>query len=141
MATLNWYGPQVTAAIRKESALRVEYAARATRDFLRKMVGQKRVATSARQATRLMKRGIALVSGGSTAGGYPAFRTGWLQKNIQMEMDRAKVEARVGTNVLYGRYLEFGTRLMAARPWLSSGFRELAPAIKRILEAPVGGTI
>jgi HK97 gp10 family phage protein len=68
-------------------------------------------------------------------------RTGHLRRNVQMEMDRQRIEARVGTNVVYGRYLEFGTSKMAARPWLSRGFRETAAEIRRILTTPIGSPI
>jgi len=78
---------------------------------------------------RLIRR---YVSGGS-AGTYPYLRRGWLRANIQMEMDRSILTARVGTNVLYGRYLEFGTRKMAARPWLSLALRDFGPQLRAIL--------
>ncbi len=154
MAEYKWYGDKITAQIRKETALRVEYASRSIRDHIRTQLGQQRFPPSGPE------------------GGYPAMRSGHLRRNIQMEMNRALCEGRVGTSVLYGRYLEFGTRggkiITAApgkmlrfrgrdggwvfrksvklapikpRPWLSRGFREFAPQIKRILETPIGGTI
>ena len=80
---------------------------------------------------------------GSSAGRYPYKRSGNLRRNIQMEFDRASMTARVGTNVLYGRYLEFGTRRMAPRPWLSLALRDFGPQLRSILngEGSVGGPI
>lgn len=43
----------------------------------------------------------------------------------------------VGTNVKYGRYLEFGTSRMGARPWLIPKFEQLKFAARMILEAPM----
>ena len=69
----------------------------------------------------------------SAPGEYPRKMLGHLRRNIQMEFDAATMVARVGTNVKYGKYLETGTRRMAARPWLSRGLREAQSAIRRIL--------
>lgn len=124
MADLKWYGPRMIAAIRNQAAIRIEYAARATRDHLRTQLGRMRFPPA------------------GPPGDYPALRTGHLRRNVQMEMDRARLEARVGTNVKYGRYLEFGTtRGLAPRPWLSRGFREMTGEILRILKTPAGGAV
>ncbi len=46
--------------------------------------------------------------------------TGNLRSNITHEVKSqgSKHEGRIGTNVFYGKHLEFGTRRMPARPWL-----------------------
>ena len=51
---------------------------------------------------------------GSSAGTFPFKRTGQLRRNVQQEYDAATKTARVGTNVVYGKWLEFGTRRMRA---------------------------
>lgn len=60
----------------------------------------------------------------SSAGEYPASDTGHLASNIEIEGLGKKIVS-VGTDVMYGRYLEFGTRKILPRPWLQPSF-ELA---------------
>ncbi len=60
----------------------------------------------------------------SSAGEYPASDTGRLASSIEIEGLGKKVVS-VGTAVMYGRYLEFGTKKMRSRPWLQPSF-ELA---------------
>ena len=47
----------------------------------------------------------------------------------------AKMESKVGTNIIYGAYLEFGTSKMAARPWLERSFRKAAEGVAKELKA------
>jgi hypothetical protein len=61
----------------------------------------------------------------SKPGEPPKKVTGHLQRMIMHELDRSKGKARVGTNVVYGKFLELGTRIMRRRPWLSRGVRWL----------------
>ena len=60
----------------------------------------------------------------SAPGERPASDTGRLASSIEIEGLGKKVVA-VGTAVMYGRHLEFGTRNMFSRPWLQPSF-ELA---------------
>src|SRR5690606_25478388 len=65
-------------------------------------------------------------------------RTGTLQKSVAFEtswmnLGEATFLVRVGTNVPYGRFLEYGTRTMAARPWLRPGLREYLPTFQRVV--------
>lgn len=54
----------------------------------------------------------------SKPGQPPNADTGRLHQSIGFEIDKLKGIGRVGTNLLYGAYLEFGTKDVAARPWL-----------------------
>ena len=56
----------------------------------------------------------------SRPGEPPRLRTGFLQRNVRYELDRARRVARVGItrNARYGLYLERGTARVQARPWL-----------------------
>lgn len=61
-----------------------------------------------------------------------AVDTGRLRSSITMEMgkDGDDVVARVGTNVHYAPYLEFGTRRMTARPFLRPALDAARGAIR-----------
>ena len=69
----------------------------------------------------------------SEAGDPPRRVTGRLSGSIAHEVDRVRLIARVGTNVLYGKFLELGTRKMAARPFIRPGLEKARHRIGRIL--------
>lgn len=56
----------------------------------------------------------------SLPGNAPAPDTGNLRSSIHytIEKDGNLIIGRVGTDVIYGKYLEFGTSSVAPRPWL-----------------------
>ena len=55
----------------------------------------------------------------SAPGEYPATDAGRLASSVWMNLSTPQhLEGSVGTNILYGPHLEFGTSRMAARPWL-----------------------
>lgn len=60
----------------------------------------------------------------SAPGQYPASDTGRLATGVLMELPAGNMTGRVGTNVVHGEYLEFGTSRMAARPWLFPSFED-----------------
>jgi len=113
-----WYGEEAKARVKNAAAIRVEMAGRAFRDFLREKVSAPPPPSAPGEYPH---------KGANPGGGH-------LRRNIQMEMDRATCTARVGTNVLYGKFLETGTSKMGARPWMSKGIRDFARQIKAILE-------
>lgn len=63
---------------------------------------------------------------GSVAPAPPFTKTGNLKNSIKWEFGEG-LTARVGPTVLYGKFLEFGTRKMAARPFMRPA---LAIAVK-----------
>jgi phage gpG-like protein len=72
----------------------------------------------------------------SSPGEPPRKQTGHLRRSITHEVDRSNLVARIGTNVVYGRYLELGCRNLLPRPWLRRAFAESAPVVRRILSRP-----
>lgn len=56
----------------------------------------------------------------SAAGEYPKTQTGALVASIQKSL--LPLAVTVGTSLDHGRYLEFGTSRMAARPWLRPSY-------------------
>ncbi|HEX5272703.1 MAG TPA: hypothetical protein VFW33_19535 [Gemmataceae bacterium] len=58
----------------------------------------------------------------SRPGEPPRKRTGWLQSQVAYDLDRTRLQGRVGVRVSarYGLYLELGTRRMQARPFITA---------------------
>ena len=81
----------------------------------------------------------------SAPGQPPAVQTGALRNSVvHQPATAANLVARVGTNLPYGKLLEFGTSRMAARPWLGpvrleystdKAQRVFAAAFRRTLKA------
>jgi phage gpG-like protein len=100
------------------------------------------------EATRGIDRGPASGqprgdgSRASAPGEYPMSDTGRLAGNIEtIEATRSNIQAKVGTNIIYGAYLEFGTSKMAARPWLQRSFRQAAEGVAKELKAKLEARI
>ena len=61
----------------------------------------------------------------SAPGEYPMTDTGRLASSIIVIVPSAsRIEGKVGANIKYGAFLEFGTSRMAARPWLLPSFEK-----------------
>ncbi len=69
----------------------------------------------------------------SKPGDPPYKQTGHLRRSIAWERDGDV--RRVGTNLLYGKFLELGTRKMKARPFLRPSVTRATPAIRRIIDS------
>jgi len=72
----------------------------------------------------------------SHAGEPPRRQTGRLRGSVTFETDSDSTSAtgRVGTNVLYGKFLELGTkRGIRPRPWLRRAFDEMQTKINSLL--------
>jgi HK97 gp10 family phage protein len=75
----------------------------------------------------------------SVRGDYPHKDTGHLRRNIAWEWNPETFGARwgIGENVPYGKMLEFGTRRMAARPWMWKTNTAMAGEVRRMIETPM----
>jgi len=77
----------------------------------------------------------------SAPGEPPRKQTGRLRASVTYEVDEAAIEAQVGTNVEYGKYLELGTkRGLAPRPWLRRALDESRDKVMSFLGNIGGGT-
>ena len=75
----------------------------------------------------------------SKPGEPPRKQTGRLRASVTREISEPDLEARVGTNVDYGRYLELGTkRGVLPRPWLRRALAETQTQINQILSGLKG---
>lgn len=78
----------------------------------------------------------------SAPGQYPASDTGRLASNVRFELPTpSNMTGRVGTNITYGAYLEFGTSRMAARPWLMPSFERAKAGVEKELKARLEGKV
>lgn len=70
----------------------------------------------------------------SSPGEPPAVMTGQLRQSIKsgVEGEGSKVVGFVGTETKQGLWTEFGTKKMAARPWLRLSFQRAEAEIKQI---------
>ena len=112
---MNWKGPEALKKIQNESVQRLEGACM----FIR---GKARQNISRAQPSRLYhtKAGMSYRVGLSPSepGEYPKKLSGRLRLSVTYEVNDVTMEARVGTNVPWGLWLEMGTRTMLPRPWL-----------------------
>ena len=72
----------------------------------------------------------------SAPGEPPHKQTGTLRARVTYDV-LASLVGRVGTSLLYGRWLELGTRKMAARPWLRVALGNCRARILAILSKPM----
>ena len=73
----------------------------------------------------------------SAPGEQPKTDTGSLVSSIfsSLRKDRSRPVAFVGSDIVYAKHLEFGTRRMAARPWLQPAFDRMLPKMIGIIHA------
>lgn len=70
----------------------------------------------------------------SSPGEPPNTDTGRLAQSIKFDFKDNGLTGRVGTNLRYGRDLEFGTKKMDARPWLSTAVLLVSKEVAKIFE-------
>lgn len=87
-----------------------------------------------RSSWRSYKSGKGATHWSSGPGFPPNTDTGNLVRNIAFNIDTEKLEGSVGTNVEYGKYLEFGTSKMEPRPWLLPALAKIAPDFAKKLK-------
>jgi len=70
----------------------------------------------------------------SSPGEPPAVATAELRQNIKtaVEPEGKMIVGMVGTDKIQGKMTEFGTKNMAARPWLRPSFEKSAGKVKEI---------
>lgn len=64
----------------------------------------------------------------------PAVRTGILKNSVQWTVDDTALVARIGSNLEYARFLEFGTSKMEPRPGFRLTYEEQKERLREILK-------
>jgi len=77
----------------------------------------------------------------SNPGDPPNTDTGRLVQSIKFDFKDQGLTGRVGTNLNYGAWLEFGTEHTAARPWLAPAIAEASKEIGEIFASEVQNAI
>lgn len=77
----------------------------------------------------------------SLPGDPPNTDTGRLVQSVKFDFKNNGLTGRVGTNLRYGAWLEFGTQVMAARPWLSAAVRETSKEVGQIFKRAIQDVI
>jgi hypothetical protein len=147
-ARFKWYGEQWKAAMRREARQRNSACALGVWQRAKLLIG-----TEGAGARVKVKGGTEVVQsrGGRKAIGkllYGAFpsapgdpphkQSGRLLASVAWELVSDAI-ARVGMNLRYGRWLELGTRKMAARPWLRRALREMTGFCQAVWNRPWKG--
>jgi len=77
----------------------------------------------------------------SKPGQPPNTDTGRAAQSIKFDFEDGGLVGRVGTNLRYLAWLEFGTKFIAARPWLSAAVNKHKKDIKTIFFSRTNKTI
>ena len=123
--TMKWNGREAVSLINAEVGKRVDAAARVLRDRAKELISRGQPVRIYGKAEGRSRKGM----DPSKPGEPPKIVTAHLRLNVKKES--SGLRARVGTNVPYGKWLELGTRTMAARPWLSKAVYESAGDLHR----------
>ena len=83
------------------------------------------------------KRAEKINSYRSKPGEVPRVQSGALRRSITHEMHKVLPVGRVGTNIKYGKWLEFGTRYMQPRPFMRPSLMRIKSALMGIFAEPV----
>lgn len=133
---VKWNGPQFETLLRRHLSRNISAASIALVNHLKLLITTEGAGERAAKG-RLSRQSRKLLYGAhpSAPGEPPHKQTGRLLGSIAYEV--SGLVARVGTNVKYGRWLELGTRRMAARPWLRRGLNEMRAVIARLICRPM----
>lgn len=77
----------------------------------------------------------------SNPGEPPNSDTGRLAQSVKFDFQKAGLVGRVGSNLKYAAWLEFGTLTMAPRPWLSEAVEQTSKEVADIFEEETAAAI
>lgn len=144
MANLRWNGPQFQRAVTAHMRRNLSAACIALVNHAKELIsiegtGRAIAAHVGRYgwgpAKKYRKKQLIYNFSPSSPGEPPHVQTGRLRGSVAWEV--VGLLGRVGTNVKYGRWLELGTKRLAARPWLRPSLDAMRSALIRILTRPM----
>lgn len=118
---LNWDGDNFLDKFHKEQVKNLTRAAIYLTNEIKKEI-----------SVAIVKEGK-VVTERSAEGEPPRKQYGELRRSITWVIDADKLVAYVGTNKIYGKYLELGTSLMAKRPFLRATLIKRMNTLKKIM--------
>lgn len=121
---LKWHGKKVQKAMRQDMEKRLAVAAITWVNYTQQKLNEK-VNRDGKTPSR-------------SGEPYPAMVTSHLRRSIDWERGR-KLSVRVGTNVVYGKYLQFKSPSKGGRPWMTTANREMQGKIRQILSRKFRG--
>lgn len=142
MADVNWHGDAAMDHVRKRAVGWLNRAAQTISRRAKFLLQIPGTAVSLGRARGGKGRKGSRVLGAvrSRPGEPPRKQTGRLMDSVTYEVDEQALEARVGTNVKYGKALELGTRRgLAPRPWLRRALAESRDRVMSFLGNIGGG--
>ena len=122
---LQWYGKRLIGRLELEVTKRL-------------MLSGEVVEKAAKKSMFINNVPDQLIVPRSKPGEAPYAQTQKLYKSIGHIKEPGRLAVRVGTDVVYGKYLETGTRKMAWRPWLVPALARSMAKIKAIFAVPIG---
>ena len=131
---MKWKGAEAMRLIRMSAAQRLSGAGMFIRGEARKNISESQSTVLRHHApAEGEKKGASYRVGldPSAPGEFPKKVSGFLRRGVAYEVDTDRLEARIGTNVPYGKHLEFGTANMEARPWLLKTILENVGTLKQ----------
>ena len=139
--SVNWNGKNIEKQIKREMHNRLEHCATMVQGHARDLINIEGTGIRTRRVrdkSGRLRKSKKLVYGAnpSKPGEPPRKQTGRLYASVAWDFKDYLV-SRVGTNVPYGKFLEFGTAIMAARPWLHRALREKQRQINELLSRPI----
>jgi len=135
--TLIWRGNQAVAMIRRDARAKVRTACEITEKAIKASMkkGGRTESGERGHGEKLEKVGTYV----SAPGEPPRVQTGVLRRSYTHEMHEVLPIGRVGTNVFYGKLLEFGTRRVVARPHVRPVLHALRGAYRAIFGVKTRG--
>ncbi len=136
---LKWDGPSATKAVRSEASGRIRAACVYLSSAVKADItqpGTLRYHPRTKKGKPSKSQRTIYNFTHSRPGNPPYKQTGHLRRSIAWEA--SGLRGRVGSNLKYARYLELGTRTMAARPFLRAALAKHRATIAAILAGKLG---
>lgn len=139
---VNWNGDQFAAQVKAEMGRRLNASAIVVESHAKTLINTAGTSGGAQydadgKRIKGAYKKLKYNTNPSKPGDPPHKQTGNLQRSVTHEVSVWWSRARIGTNVKYGRWLELGTKWMAARPWLRRSLTEVRAAVVAILTRPM----